>query len=77
MKRMMATEVQDPLVPANHLTAITLSLHKPEVVVDTLPRDPTQPIEHPDMTSNNDSKVMSKLKCAVCAPEYGNDAINA
>jgi hypothetical protein len=49
VKRVVTAEVQEPRIPADHLAAVALGDRGPEVVIDALARDATEPVKHPDM----------------------------
>ena len=42
----MAAQVQEPLIPPDHLPTVALRNNAAEVVIDTLTRNTAQPIEH-------------------------------
>ena len=49
----------------------------PQVVIDALPGNAASQANARTCPSRNDSIVMSNVKCAVAAPENGNEQINA
>jgi hypothetical protein len=62
VKGVVAAQLREPLIPGDDgsiADALALGDRRAEVVVDALARNPAQPIERADVTSKNDSRVMS------------------
>jgi hypothetical protein len=76
MKGVVAAQLHEPWVPADDVV-VALGDGGAQVVIDAFARDAAQPVKRADMALQEDSIVMSNVKCAVDAPENGSEQISA